>query len=138
MYSCVHRFVSMYVCLSLCSWYVCMYVCVYVSHYVFMHIDRSLFLSIFFNITSSTSPTHNTYNSLPERLYGSRLAAMNREMKMKELQVLDATRRKFINFTQQQKQTELALLDDEIRRMVAQNSHPLHGDYSVVYALSTP
>lgn len=47
-----------------------------------------------------------------------RLSAMNREMRMKELQLLDATRRKFINFTQQQKEAELSRLDDEIRRKV--------------------
>ena len=43
---------------------------------------------------------------------------MNRELKMKELQLLDATRRKFLNFQQQQKETELTRLDDEIKRKV--------------------
>ena len=47
-----------------------------------------------------------------------RLMAMTREAKMKELQMLDAARRKFMNYTQQQKETELARLDDEIRRKV--------------------
>jgi len=43
---------------------------------------------------------------------------MTREAKMKELQMLDTTRRKFMNYTQQQKETELTRLDDEIRRKV--------------------
>ena len=51
-------------------------------------------------------------------LLSIRLAAMNRELKMKELQLLDATRRKFLNFTQQQKEAEIVRLDDEIRRKV--------------------
>jgi hypothetical protein len=45
---------------------------------------------------------------------------MTREARMKELQLLDAARRKFMTFTQQQKETELARLDDEIRRKVRQ------------------
>ena len=44
---------------------------------------------------------------------------MNRELKLKELQLLDATRRKFLQYQQQQKHTELARLDDEIRRKVS-------------------
>ena len=48
-----------------------------------------------------------------------RLVAMTREAKMKELQMLDAARRKFMNFTQQQKEAELARLDDEIRQKVS-------------------
>lgn len=47
-----------------------------------------------------------------------RLGAMQRELKMKELQLLDATRRKFLTYQQQQKESELARLDDEIRRKV--------------------
>ena len=43
---------------------------------------------------------------------------MTREARMKELQLLDAARRKFMTFTQQQKEAELARLDDEIRRKV--------------------
>jgi len=43
---------------------------------------------------------------------------MTREAKMKELQMLDSARRKFMNYTQQQKETELARLDDDIRRKV--------------------
>lgn len=43
---------------------------------------------------------------------------MKREMKMKELQILDATRRKFMTFAQQKKESELSRLDDEIRRKV--------------------
>ena len=49
-----------------------------------------------------------------------RLLAMTREAKMKELEMLDAARRKFMNFTQQQKEAELARLDDEIRQKVGQ------------------
>jgi len=49
-----------------------------------------------------------------------RLLAMTREAKMKELEMLDAARRKFMNFTQQQKEAELARLDDEIRQKVCQ------------------
>lgn len=37
---------------------------------------------------------------------------------MKELQLLEATRRKFRFFQQQQKEIELSRLDDEIRRKV--------------------
>ena len=43
---------------------------------------------------------------------------MNRELKMEELQVMDATRRKFLEYQQQQKEMELARMDDEIRRKV--------------------
>ena len=49
---------------------------------------------------------------------------MQRELKMKELQLLDATRRKFLLYQQQQKQSELARLDDEIRRKVGIISIP--------------
>jgi len=44
---------------------------------------------------------------------------------MKELQLLDAARRKFMTFTQQQKEAELARLDDEIRRKVSSSLCPL-------------
>jgi len=47
-----------------------------------------------------------------------RLLAMTREARVKELEVLDAARRKFMAYTQQQKEAELARLDDEIRRKV--------------------
>lgn len=47
-----------------------------------------------------------------------RLGAMTRELKMKELQLLDATRRKFLTYQQKQKEAELARLDDDIRRKV--------------------
>ena len=60
-----------------------------------------------------------------------RLAAMNREMKMKELQLLDATRRKFMAFTQQQKEAELSRLDDEIRRKV---TFQLRLQYVVIFS----
>ncbi|KAI0219941.1 TBC1 domain family member 31 [Lamellibrachia satsuma] len=48
----------------------------------------------------------------------TRLSAMNRELKLKEMQLLDSTRRKFINYQQQQKEAELARLDDELRHKV--------------------
>ena len=51
-------------------------------------------------------------------LITSRLQAMTRELKMKELQLLDATRRKFMTYTQNQKEAELKRLDDEIQRKV--------------------
>ena len=56
---------------------------------------------------------------------------MSREARMKELQLLDAARRKFMTFTQQQKEAELARLDDEIRRKVSP------GDISKLFLIST-
>ncbi|NXU23359.1 TBC31 protein, partial [Thalassarche chlororhynchos] len=45
-----------------------------------------------------------------------RLAAVKRELKVKELQFLDASRRRFLKYQQDQCQTELKRLDDEIAR----------------------
>lgn len=45
-----------------------------------------------------------------------RLNAMQREFKMKEMKMLDATKRKFVHFQQQQKEVELQRLDDELER----------------------
>ncbi|XP_041376206.1 TBC1 domain family member 31-like [Gigantopelta aegis] len=45
-----------------------------------------------------------------------RLFAMNREVKLKELQLLDAARRKFLHFQQTQREAELKRLDDEMQR----------------------
>uniref|UniRef100_A0A8C8AQR0 TBC1 domain family member 31 n=1 Tax=Otus sunia TaxID=257818 RepID=A0A8C8AQR0_9STRI len=45
-----------------------------------------------------------------------RLAAVKRELKVKELQFLDASRRRFLKYQQDQRQTELKRLDDEIAR----------------------
>lgn len=45
-----------------------------------------------------------------------RLYAMNREVKLKELQLLDAARRKFLHFQKQQREAELKRLDDEVQR----------------------
>ncbi|XP_071410000.1 TBC1 domain family member 31 isoform X3 [Pithys albifrons albifrons] len=45
-----------------------------------------------------------------------RLAAMKRELKVKELQLLDASRRRFLSYQQDQLQMELKRLDDEIAR----------------------
>ncbi|RXM31286.1 hypothetical protein EOD39_7172 [Acipenser ruthenus] len=45
-----------------------------------------------------------------------RLAAMKREVKVKELHVLDASRRRFLKYQQDQKKMELRRLDDEIDR----------------------
>ncbi|KAL3860204.1 hypothetical protein ACJMK2_010360 [Sinanodonta woodiana] len=45
-----------------------------------------------------------------------RLNAMNREVKLKELQLLDAARRKFLHFQRSQREGELKRLDDEVQR----------------------
>ncbi|KFU84063.1 WD repeat-containing protein 67, partial [Chaetura pelagica] len=45
-----------------------------------------------------------------------RLAAMKREMKIKELQFLDASRRRLLKYQQDQRQMELRRLDDDIAR----------------------
>ncbi|NXK88537.1 TBC31 protein, partial [Formicarius rufipectus] len=45
-----------------------------------------------------------------------RLAAVKRELKLKELQLIDASRRRFLNYQQDQLQMELKRLDDEITR----------------------
>lgn len=45
-----------------------------------------------------------------------RLYALNREVKLKELQLLDAARRKFLHFQKQQRESELKRLDDEVQR----------------------
>ncbi|NXN37572.1 TBC31 protein, partial [Rhinoptilus africanus] len=45
-----------------------------------------------------------------------RLAAVKRELKVKELQFLDASRRRFLKYQQDQRQMELKYLDDEIAR----------------------
>lgn len=45
-----------------------------------------------------------------------RLFAMNREVKLKELQLLDAARRKFLHFQKTQRESELKRLDDEVQR----------------------
>ncbi|XP_078073007.1 TBC1 domain family member 31 isoform X2 [Mustelus asterias] len=47
-----------------------------------------------------------------------RLAAMKRELKVKELQVLDAAHRRFLKHQQEQQKSELRRLDDEIDRKV--------------------
>ena len=43
---------------------------------------------------------------------------MNREVKLKELQLLDAARRKFLHFQKTQRESELKRLDDEVQRKV--------------------
>uniref|UniRef100_A0A8V0YBG5 TBC1 domain family member 31 n=1 Tax=Gallus gallus TaxID=9031 RepID=A0A8V0YBG5_CHICK len=45
-----------------------------------------------------------------------RLAAVRRELKVKELQFLDASRRRFLKYQQDWRQTELKRLDDDIAR----------------------
>ncbi|XP_019383664.1 PREDICTED: TBC1 domain family member 31 [Gavialis gangeticus] len=45
-----------------------------------------------------------------------RLAAVKRELKVKELQLLDAARRRFLKYQQDQRQMELKRLNDEIAR----------------------
>lgn len=47
-----------------------------------------------------------------------RLQAMKREIHLRELQLLDAVRRRFMHHQQTLKETELQRLDDEIERKV--------------------
>ncbi|KAL2084281.1 hypothetical protein ACEWY4_019799 [Coilia grayii] len=49
----------------------------------------------------------------------SKLAAMKRELKLKELQLVDATRRRFLQHQQGQCRVQLQRLDDEIHRKMA-------------------
>ncbi|KAI4905719.1 hypothetical protein NFI96_013077 [Prochilodus magdalenae] len=49
----------------------------------------------------------------------ARLAAMKRELKVKELTLLDAARRRFLKHQQNQRKIELHRLDDEIQRKVS-------------------
>ncbi|KAI5620588.1 TBC1 domain family member 31, partial [Silurus asotus] len=49
----------------------------------------------------------------------TRLAAMKRELKVKELTLLDAARMRFLKHQQNQRKMELSRLDDEIQRKVA-------------------
>uniref|UniRef100_A0A8C3LDJ8 TBC1 domain family member 31 n=1 Tax=Chrysolophus pictus TaxID=9089 RepID=A0A8C3LDJ8_CHRPC len=51
-----------------------------------------------------------------EKLAERRLAAVRRELKVKELQFLDASRRRFLKYQQDQRQMELKRLDDDIAR----------------------
>jgi len=46
------------------------------------------------------------------------LNALNREVKLKELQLLDAARRKFLHFQKNHRESELKRLDDEVQRKV--------------------
>lgn len=48
-----------------------------------------------------------------------RLQAMKREIHLRELQLLDAVRRRFVHHQQTLKETELQRLDDEIERKVS-------------------
>lgn len=47
-----------------------------------------------------------------------RLAAMKRELKVKELQLLDATRRRFLKHQQDLRASQIQRLDEDIRRKV--------------------
>ena len=47
-----------------------------------------------------------------------RLQAMKRELRIRELQLLDGAKRKFMHHQQAQKEAELSRLDDEIARKV--------------------
>lgn len=49
----------------------------------------------------------------------SRLAAMKRELKVKELNLIDATKRRFLKHQQDQRRIQLQRLDDEIQRKMA-------------------
>lgn len=48
-----------------------------------------------------------------------RLAAMKRELKVKELNLIDSSRRRFLKHQQDQRSVQLKRLDDEIKRKVA-------------------
>lgn len=48
-----------------------------------------------------------------------RLQALKRELRMKELQLLDAARQRFMTNQKKDKHTELARLDREINRKVS-------------------
>ncbi|CAH2285849.1 TBC1 domain family member 31 isoform X1 [Pelobates cultripes] len=48
-----------------------------------------------------------------------RLAAVKRELKLKELQLLEAARRRFLKYQQEQRKMELKRLDDEIERKMS-------------------
>ena len=52
-----------------------------------------------------------------------RLQAMKREIHLRELQLLDAVRRRFMHHQQTLKETELQRLDDEIERKVNLSVH---------------
>lgn len=52
-------------------------------------------------------------------LFLFRLQAMKREIHLRELQLLDAVRRRFMHHQQTLKETELQRLDDEIERKVS-------------------
>lgn len=47
-----------------------------------------------------------------------RLAAMKRELKVKELNLIDSSRRRFLKHQQDQRRIQLKRLDDEIQRKV--------------------
>lgn len=47
-----------------------------------------------------------------------RLAAMKRELKVKELNLIDSARRRFLKHQQDQRRIQLKRLDDEIQRKV--------------------
>ncbi|XP_062394922.1 TBC1 domain family member 31 [Sardina pilchardus] len=49
----------------------------------------------------------------------TKLAAMKRELKLKELQLVEATRRRFLHHQQDQRRVQLHRLDDEIQRKMA-------------------
>ena len=52
---------------------------------------------------------------------------MMRELKLKELQAMDATRRKFLQHQQMKREAEIANLDDQIRRKArAAATHFVH------------
>ena len=51
-------------------------------------------------------------------VYTYRLQAMKRELRVKELKMLDGARQRFMHHHQQVKEAELKRLDDEIKRKV--------------------
>jgi len=51
---------------------------------------------------------------------------MKRELRVKELKMLDGARQRFMQHHQQVKEAELKRLDDEIKRKVRSSNYPVH------------
>lgn len=68
----------------------------------------------------------------------SRLQAMKREIHLRELQLLDAVRRRFMHHQQTLKEAELQRLDDEIERKVSTTTGtPANGHQMLGHGLLT-
>jgi len=51
-------------------------------------------------------------------IFSRRLAAMKRELRIRELQLLDKSRMRFVDHQQTMKQIEISRLEEELRRKV--------------------